>query len=558
MSSSAEQADLKEPLVEESLDWDMEFDVVVMGSGLAGLSAALAAHELGMHPIVLEKGGLVGGGSCYSYGLIWVGMNHIARAAGYADSREAVIEYMEFLGGGSSKADRMLTFVDRSPEALAFFERCGVHFKIVRGVTDHYYGNAPGAVAEGRSVEVDLISGYELGDWRERVLLPPVSSYNISAEELVSWGGMHTSAGWDPAIMDDRRKRDVRGLGVGMVSGFLRPLLERQIPVRTNAAVERLLMEGSRAIGVQTADGQRIGARRGVVIAAGGYDSNPDMVSNYEGLPGFESMFPDTLTGDGMIVAGEQGAAVRLVHNNLQLFLGFRVPASDVSPSSFRLAGIIELCSQHTLVVNRTGMRFANEAYFQSMGPRLREFDGPSHTYRNLPCYLIFDSQYTDQYSFAGLPPGSTMPDWITRADSIEELAGKLGIDAGQLATSVSRFYGFASSGVDADFGRGKELWRLARAKGEDGNPRLGDVARAPFYGIEMHPSVVSSAGLDADVHGRVLNQRQNPIPGLYATGNAAANNEFGAGYQAGLTLASSLTFSYLAARHMAQKRRAG
>ena len=535
------------------MSWDSEYDVVVMGSGLAGLSAALAAHEMGLHPVVLEKGGTLGGGSCHSYGLIWVGMNHLAQAAGYADSRDAVLQYMAFLCGGCGDGDRMLTFVDRSPEALAFFERCGIRFRIVKGVTDHYYGAAPGAVAEGRSVEVEPISGYELGDWRERVLLPTVSSYNISAEELVAWGGMHSAAGWDAAVMEDRRRRDVRGLGVGLVSSFLKPLLERQVPLRTNAPVHRLVMEDGRAVGVETADGTRIAARRGVVIAAGGYDSNPDMVANFEGLPGYESMFPDTLTGDGMVVAGEQGAAVRLIHNNLQLFLGFRIPAAGGRPSSFRLAGIIELCSPHTLVVNRAGQRFANEAYFQSMGPRLREFDGPTHAYRNLPCYLVFDSQYVAQYSFAGLPPGSAMPDWVARADTIEGLAAKLGVDAGQLDATVSRFNGFAQRGIDEDFGRGQELWRLARAKGESGNPRLGSVLQPPFYGIEMRPSVVSSAGLDADLNGQVLHQRRHPIPGLYATGNASAQNEFGAGYQAGLTLASGMTFSYLAARHMAQ-----
>lgn len=537
------------------MSWDSEYDVVVMGSGLAGLSAALAAHEMGMHPIVLEKASALGGGSCYSYGLIWVGANHLAKAAGYSDSRDEVVRYMRFLGGGSSKEERMLTFIDRSPEALAFFEQCGIRFRIVKGVTDHYFDGAPGSMAEGRSVEVEPISGYELGDWRERVLLPPVSSYNISAEELVSWGGMHTAADWDPAIMEDRRRRDVRGLGVGMVSGFLKPLLERQIPVRTDEAVNRLVMSDGRAVGVETADGKRIAARRGVVIAAGGYDSNPDMVANYEGLPRYESMFPDSLTGDGMVVAGEQGAAVGIVHNNLQLFLGFRIPATSGRASSFRLAGIIELCSPHTLVVNRGGERFANEAYFQSMGPRLREFDGPSHSYRNLPCYLVFDSQYVAQYSFAGLPPGSEMPGWVARADSLDELAARLGIDGTNLCGTVARFNEFARRGVDEDYGRGKELWRLARAKGEDGNPRLGDVVQPPFYGIEMHPSVVSSAGLEADGNGQVLHQRRRPIPGLYATGNAAANNEFGAGYQAGLTLASSLTFSYLAARHMAQAR---
>src|SRR3984893_9063354 len=148
------------------------WDVVVLGSGIAGLAGALAAHELGLRPVVLEKARTLGGGTVNSYGLIWVGQNHLAEAAGYADTRDETIAYMRFLGGGSLDDKRMSTFVDRSPEALKFFAACGVRFRLVRGVTDHYYGKSPGSHAAGRSVEVDLISGFELGDWRERVLTP--------------------------------------------------------------------------------------------------------------------------------------------------------------------------------------------------------------------------------------------------------------------------------------------------------------------------------------------------------------------------------------------------
>ena len=134
------------------------WDVVVLGSGIAGLAGALAAHELGLRPIVLEKASTLGGGTVNSYGLIWVGQNHLAQAAGYSDTPDETIAYMRFLGGGSLDDDRMSTFVDRSPEALKFFEKCGIRFHVVRGVTDHYYGKSPGSHAIGRSVEVDLIS----------------------------------------------------------------------------------------------------------------------------------------------------------------------------------------------------------------------------------------------------------------------------------------------------------------------------------------------------------------------------------------------------------------
>ena len=140
------------------------WDVVILGSGIAGLAGALAAHELGLRPIVLEKASTLGGGTVNSYGLIWVGQNHLAQSAGYSDTRDEVIAYLRFLGGGALDDDRMATFVDRSPEALKFFENSGVRFHLVRGVTDHYYGKSPGSHTVGRSVEVDLISGFDLGD----------------------------------------------------------------------------------------------------------------------------------------------------------------------------------------------------------------------------------------------------------------------------------------------------------------------------------------------------------------------------------------------------------
>src|SRR5712675_1781053 len=168
------------------------WDVVVLGSGIAGLAGALAAHELGLRPIVLEKASTLGGGTVNSYGLIWVGQNHLAQAAGYADTRDEVLAYMRFLGGGNVDDARLSAFVERSPEALKFFEKCGVRFRVVRGVTDHYYDKAPGSHAVGRCVEADLISGFDLGDWRERVSVPHDVPCFVTAEEQIAWGGIRS------------------------------------------------------------------------------------------------------------------------------------------------------------------------------------------------------------------------------------------------------------------------------------------------------------------------------------------------------------------------------
>jgi 3-oxosteroid 1-dehydrogenase len=133
---------------------------VIPGSGIAGLAGALAAHELGLRPVVLEKAGTLVGGRVNAYGLIWVGQNHLAQAAGYGDTRDEVIAYLRFLGGAALDDDRMSTFVDSSPEALKFFEKCGVQFHVLRGLTDHYYGTSPGSHAVGRSLEVDPDLGF--------------------------------------------------------------------------------------------------------------------------------------------------------------------------------------------------------------------------------------------------------------------------------------------------------------------------------------------------------------------------------------------------------------
>src|SRR6202051_366243 len=159
------------------------WDVVILGSGIAGLAGALAAHELGLRPLVLEKASTLGGGTVNSYGLIWVGQNHLAQAAGYSDTRDETIAYLRFLGGGSLDDDRMSAFVDRSPEALKFFEKCGVRFRLVWGVPDHYYGSSPGARAAGRTVEADLISGFDLGDWQTLVPAPDDIPSFVTAEE---------------------------------------------------------------------------------------------------------------------------------------------------------------------------------------------------------------------------------------------------------------------------------------------------------------------------------------------------------------------------------------
>jgi 3-oxosteroid 1-dehydrogenase len=523
----------------------VDADVVVVGSGVAGLSAAIASARLGMKTVLLEKHDKVGGSTSYSWGLLWAAPTHIAQAAGEEDNIEDVLAYMNFLSGGEADAARMEAFIRESPGALKFFEEAGLELQLTRGLPDHYHGLAPGSRASGRYIEATLISGEALGEWRERVLTPP-AEFRATGEELVSWGGMNNAANWPSDILANRRESDLRGLGVGLVSQLLSVLLRLGVEPQTNCVADRLIMSDGRVVGVETVDGRRFGARRGVVIASGGYESSTRLTGELERLPGFVSMFPRHITGDGIVMGQEAGAALRHLRANMSLFLGYEVPGET---PFFRSASIIEMCSPHTIVVNRMGKRFADESYFPQVVPTILHFDPVTHSYPNLPCFLLFDQQYVDRYSIAGAAAGTPAPDWVPRAGSLTELAGKLGIDAGNLGETIQRFNGFAERGVDEDFQRGARAFSLAR---EEGSAKLGKLACGPFYGIELRPSSLSSAGLATDGLGRVLHLRGHPIPGLYASGNAAAHTEYGAGYQAGHSLMSGMTFSLLAARQMA------
>jgi 3-oxosteroid 1-dehydrogenase len=537
------------------------YDVIVLGSGIAGLAGALAAHEMGQRAIVLEKATLLGGGTVNSYGLIWVGQNHLAQAAGYADSRDDVIAYMGFLSGGFLDEQRMTSFVDRGPEALKFYEDCGVRFRLVRGITDHYYGTAPGARAIGRSLEVELISGYDLGDERDRVLTPHGVPCFVTAEEQVAWGGINNFSRWDQDIVRERKERDMRGKGLGLICHFLRALQTRGSPVLTDQHVDRLLVENNRVSGVVMQSGDRIMARKGVIIATGGYSANARMSRDFEQIPGIDqepdSLSLASLTGDGLVLGAEIGGVLHKIENSLRVMLSYTIPPDEPGkPGVCVHAGIVELCSPHTMVVNKYGHRFADETFFQGIVPALRHFDPVKHEYPNLPSFLIFDSQYLKNYSFANQPVGSEVPSTVPRANTLPELADKLGIDPKALAETSARFNSFAQSGVDPDFRRGENQWKLASAKApRGGNASLGAIEEPPFYGVELHPTGSASVGLLANRNGQVIHQRRHTIPGLYASGNVAATTEHGVGYQAGLSLASSMTFSYLAVRHMVASR---
>lgn len=536
--------------------WDIETDVVCVGAGLAGCAAALAAADHGLDALLIEKDARAGGKTAWSNGGIWIPGNDLAAEAGIADSLEEGRAYLRYLAAGHAIDDNLNAYIDQGPATLRYFARLGVTFQLVRNLPDIYFGMAPGAKAEGRMLEVALFSALELGAWRDKIHVSPYRQRRATFDEAVRWGGRGSALRWDPAIEAERAERDMRALGEGTVCAFFKALLERGVAIRLETPARRLVVEDGRVTGlIALVDGEErsIRARAGVVLASGGYESNARLVDIYEELP-FHSQFPETLTGDGLMMAAEIGAIVHTVPRQLTIFLGYEVPKKG-GGFTFRSAGTQELPFPHSIAVNRAGRRFGDEAFFQKLLGAVRDFDVVTHSYPNLPCYYIFCGKFVESYSFAGAPAGQA-PEFVVRGETPEELARALGIDPAGLRAEIERFNGFARSGRDEDFGRGDAPW--SRFYGGDltrATPNLGEL-EPPFYGIELQPTGMSSSGLLTNARAQVVGQRGAPIPGLYASGDCAAYVDFGIGYQAGLSLGRNMIFSLAAVRDMSESRR--
>jgi 3-oxosteroid 1-dehydrogenase len=537
--------------------WDNSVDVVVVGSGMAGLCAALAAKEHGLETLVIEKAAKAGGGTSWSNGGLWIGANKIARDEGLSDSLEETISYLKFLGAGHEIEENTIAYASGVLRALEYFQSLGIPFQLIHGLPDHYYDMAPGSKPEGRMIEVPPISAYELEAWREKTEISPFVPSIVTFEEAIKWGGWGNAKNWDQAELSERRRKDMRGRGAGLVVHFLKALLARGVPVRLSTPAVRLLTEDGAVVGVTVrSEGAEIPlrAKRGVILATGSYASNPRLAREFDGFSDWETFFPATIQGDGMIMASEIGASIRKIPDFMCHFLGYRIPPGQPGdPPPFTDAGTNVLSFPSSLVVNRYGKRFADESYFQAILNGLRQFDVWRHENTNVPCFVIFDQHFADKYSFACAPPGSPIGDWVARGDTLEELAAKLGIDGVGLKASVERFNKFASVGEDPDFKRGSAAW----AKYYTGdlthkpNANLGPLECPPYYGVKLVVSGCSSAGLLTNAHGQVMHIRGHAIPGLYGSGDVSAYVEQGSGFQAGTALGRGMAFSYLAIKHM-------
>ena len=539
--------------------WDIEVDLVSVGSGIGGLSAAIVAHDAGAEVVILEKTAHVGGLTAYSGGEIWCGANHLEEERGIADSEDDTRAYLHYISGGEYVEDNLESVVRNAPDTVRYFTKeVGIPFGI-HNLADYYYPDAPGSVEVGRMLSTAPIAGADLGEWQGKVRMSPHLPSGITHNEMFAWGGLAVMDQWDADVMAERAQQDIRTFGPGLAAHFVKAaLIDRAILCRTGTRATELVTRGEKVVGVRAAtdDGHLlVKARRGVVIATSGYDGNPQMARLYEGAREWQTTAFPGLTGDGLTMGAEIGGAVVSARQD-QGFPGLPpVPGETHDGAALYRLPHASLGLPHSIVVNREGRRFADESFYPMLLAALQEFDGRKRQSRNFPCFMIVDQTFRDRYLLGGVLPGQSLPEGFgVEASSMRAMAEALEIDADGLEETVARFNQFAREGEDLDFGRGNFLW--SRQMWGDPkvtpNSNLGPIERAPFYGIPLTPIGVgiNNAGLMTNGNANVVHVRGHGIPGLYAVGNAAAYLDLLRGYQSGYANARGLVFGRLAARH--------
>ncbi|WP_296678854.1 FAD-dependent oxidoreductase [Novosphingobium sp.] len=533
-------------------------EVLVLGSGAAGMTAALAAHDTGAKVRLVERFDRVGGTSAVSGGVIWVPNNPQMRAAGLPDSREEALAYFRALDHGDLRSDVLEAFIDMGPEALGFLEGIGA-LKVVPlpGYPD-YYLDRPGAKPQGgRALDHDLYSLGGLGDWAAKI-------YGIEEPKPMMLRETPLGGGSGVVPPDEIGRRMASrecGFGQAMVARLLKACLDRGIVPDLGVETLRFLREEGRITGIVVRDGagtREWRARSGVILATGGFEWDADLRQTFLRGPANHPASPPTARGEGLAMAMAAGA--KLGNMTSAWWAPTLAPPSSRWPSGEQRASplLIERTVPHSLMVNRAGRRFCNEAAnYSALAGAFHAFDPQSYSYPNQPAWLVFDSQYRARYPIETTMPGQPLPDWVTEAASLGELAAKTGIDPAALTATVERFNGHARAASDPDFQRGTSAYdHFYGDRSRHGAAvTLGTVEVGPFFAVEVHMGMLgTNGGPQTDARARILGHDGAPIPGLYGAGNAIACPTGGVYAGAGGTLGPALTFGYIAGRAAAHR----
>jgi 3-oxosteroid 1-dehydrogenase len=562
--------------VADQHNFDHEVDVVVVGSGAGGMVTAWTAARQGLDVLIIEKAGLYGGSTALSGGGAWIPNAPEFLRRGERDDPEQLFRYLRTIAPDVAP-ERQRVYLEEAPKLAAaleetpFFKNNG--FFWVEGYSD--YHPEKGGNPRGRGLWASPIDKRHLGEdgealrgGRSRIPgAPPgmwLTSIDFRDMTYLRWGGLRGvkalfRLAWR-SIDSQVRGRQMVTSGAALVSRLRLTLKQADVPLWLNTPLKELITDGDgRVVGVLAErDGRpyRIRGRRGVMVATGGFEHNPEMRSRYQpevGDKGWSSASPDN-TGDGIRAGEAIGGALRLMDD------AWWMPGMQIPGGVFPL--VAERAYPNQFIVNGAGRRFTNEAspYTDFVHDQLEGHrSGVSH----IPAYMIIDHRAWTHNLIAGHLPGRRTPKaWVQsgllkKAASLEELARLVGVPEQNLVETAARYNRFAAAGRDEDFHRGNSAYDRYYGNPNYENPNLGPVDQAPFYALTLVPGDLGTkGGLLTDEHARVVREDGSVIRGLYATGNASSS-VMGNDYAGpGATIGPAMTFGWVAAHHIATEAR--
>ena len=514
----------------------MQYDVVVMGSGAAGLTAALVAAKAGLRVCVLEKAPQFGGTTAISGGGIWIPGSPQAKAAGVSDSVETALGYV--LGVVGNRAERALidAYLAAGPAMIEWLAANSEAQFLISPPSSDWYPEVPGAVEFGRLLAPEEYDGRKLGKHFNR-LSHPRHEFNAPGGMMIDLFDLPyiarlpaPGALWHMAKIAIRFALDKRKLGRGsrltmgtaLAGRLLRSVLDAGVELFENAPVEGLIVEDGKVVGVTaTVNGQKtvVQAASGVILAAGGFSANAEMRKAY--IPYAEqhvSILPYANTGDG-IAAAQAAGAVMGADNHANAVWAVVSKRTRADGHVERYAHLIDMSKPGCIAVDRRGARFGNEASVH--------FVEAMHATGNVPAHIVADAKFVKKYGFGlVLPGGGKIKElvacgYLKRGATLGDLAAQIDVDPAGLEATVAANNACAATGIDAEFGKGSS--RIDREIGDPGhapNPCLGPIGQGPYYAIEIFPGDGSTTvGVRIDAQCRVIGTDGAPISGLYAAG---------------------------------------
>ena len=553
--------------------FDAEYDLIVVGSGAAGLTAALVAATEGARPLLLESISQVGGTSARSSGTVWIPDNPDMRRAGVTGDAAVASTYLDALVGDKAERSLRQAFIAAGPAMIAYLEQ---HTDFVfRQYREHpdYRQELPGAALGGRPLEAPAFDGRLLGNRFGEVAWP--------LPELMLFGKMMVTRGEAARLLRAFTSADAALLGAGLllryvadrlryprgtrlvlgnalVARLFKCLLDRNVPIWMSARTDGLIVSAGRVVGaVVRHRGQelRVAARRGVVLAGGGFPASAALREKHFRQPvAHYTAAAEGCVGDTLRLGQEVGAALGPAGEDNALWFPSSIALRADGSTAVYPHIVLDRAKPGLVAVGSSGLRFTNE------GASYHEFTRAMYRAHEkspaIPAWLVCDRRFLWKYGLGMIRPLSLrLARYIARgylheAPTIEDLALAIGVDATGLAETVRRHGEFARTSVDTDFGKGGNAYD--RGNGDPGhqpNPCLGPIDRAPFYAVRVLPTPLgTSLGLRTDAQARVRDAAGNAIPGLYAAGNDMHSIMGGEYPGAGAQLGPAMTFAYLAA----------